>query len=475
MTMPSDHRKIAVIGGGVSGLAAAYYIKKEAEGQGRQVQVDLFEREDRPGGKFEAHRENGYLVEGGPNGFLDSKPWTLDLVRELGMENRLLPSDQAAARRLIYSRGRLHELKASVLSFFLNGPLSVRGRLRIIGELWAAATPRGKDTTLAEFARRRMGKEALERLLDPMVSGIFAGDPYRMSLRASFPRIAELEDNYGGLTKAMFKISSEKKKAKKRGEDVGVSSGPSGPGGVLTTFKTGVNELTDRLALEQGDRFHTDEEVQTLRKSDGRWKVTSIGGDYTADAVVLATPSDVSADILSDAAPDTAAILAQIPYSPMAVIGLGFDLHDLNPPPHGFGYLIPSIENIKLLGALWDSSIFPESRSDKDHFLIRAMVGGARDHETPFLPDGELLDLVRKNLLQTMGLTAIPTFQTIFRWKKAIPLYTVGHLERLEEAEKKLPNGIVLTGNAYRGVGINDCVRDAEAAAKMALGTLDRR
>ena len=472
--MPSDLKKIAVIGGGVSGLATAYFIRKEANAQGRKVQVDLFEREDRPGGKFEARKESGYLVEGGPNGFLDSKPWTLDLVRELGMEDRLLPSDQAAARRFIYSNGRLHELKASILSFFLNGPLSVRGRLRIIGELWAPTTPKGEDTALSEFAIRRMGKEALEKLLDPMVSGIFAGDPYRMSLRASFPRIAELEDNYGGLTKAMLKISSEKKKAKKRGEDVGVSSGPSGPGGVLTTFKTGINELTDRLALELGDRFHSEEEVGTLREDKGLWKITSRGGDYSADAVVLATPSDVSAGILSETAPDTAAILDQIPYSPMAVIGLGYDLADLTPPPHGFGYLIPSVEKVKLLGALWDTSIFPGFRADKDHFLIRAMVGGARDHETPFLPDIDLLDLIRKNLSLTMGLTATPTYQTVFRWKKAIPLYTVGHLERLEEAEGKLPAGIVLTGNAYRGVGINDCVRDAESAAKKTIKGLDR-
>ena len=471
--MSSDLKKIAVIGGGVSGLAAAYFIRKEAKEQGRQVQVDLFERESRPGGKFEARKEHGYLVEGGPNGFLDSKPWTLDLVRELGMEDRLLPSDQAAARRFIYSNGRLHELKASILSFFLNGPLSVRGRMRIIGELWAPPTPKGEDTALSEFAIRRMGKEALEKLLDPMVSGIFAGDPYRMSLRASFPRIAELEDNYGGLTKAMLKISSEKKKAKKRGEDVGTSSGPSGPGGVLTTFKTGISELTDRLGFELGDRFHSDEKVGVLRKEKGLWKVTSGGGDYVADAVVLATPSDVSAGILSDTAPDTAAILNQIPYSPMAVIGLGYDLADLTPPPNGFGYLIPSVEKVKLLGALWDTSIFPGLRADKDHFLIRAMVGGARDHETPFLPDTDLLNLIRENLSLTMGLTATPTYQTVFRWKKAIPLYTVGHLERLEKAEAKLPDGIILTGNAYRGVGINDCVRDAESAAKNAIRTLN--
>jgi len=473
--MSSDHKKIAIVGGGVSGLAAAYFLKKEAEKKGRRIQVDLFEKEDRPGGKFEARKKEGYLVEGGPNGFLDSKPWTMDLVRKLGMEDRILPSDQAAARRFIYSRGRLHELKPSLLSFFLHGPLSVRGRLRILAEYWAPATSRGEDTSLAEFGERRLGREALERLLDPMVSGIFAGDPSRMSLRASFPRIAELEDNFGGLTKAMLRIRSDKMKAKKRGEDVGVSSGPTGPGGVLTTFKNGVSELTDRLAFDLGDRFHPEENALTLNKSKGRWKVVTSQGDYIADSVIMATPSDITAGILSQTAPETADLLSRIPYSPMAVIGLGYNLADLNPPPHGFGYLIPSEEKIRLLGALWDSSIFPGFRSDGDRFLIRAMVGGAQDQETPGLPDGELLDLIQKNLSRTMGLSTAPVFTTVFRWERAIPLYTVGHLERLERAENALPDRVILTGNAYRGVGINDCVREAEAAARKALDSLDHR
>jgi oxygen-dependent protoporphyrinogen oxidase len=388
------------------------------------------------------------------------------------MQDRLLPSDQAAARRFIYSRGRLHELKASVLSFFMGGPLSVAGRFRIIGELWAPSTPQGKDTTLAEFAKRRMGKEALERLLDPMVSGIFAGDPAQMSLRASFPRIAELEEKYGGLTKAMFSLASERKKAKRRGEDIAVSSGPSGPGGVLTTFKRGVTELTDRLAEELGDRFHADESVSTIQANKDGWKVLSRGGEYVADAVVLATPSDISSAIVCDTAPESAAILDQIPYSPMAVIGLGYGLSDLDTPPDGFGYLIPSVEHRKLLGALWDSSIFPGYRSSENQFLIRAMVGGARDHETPFLPDAQLLNLVREDLAQTMGLTATPTFVTVIRWEKAIPLYTPGHLDRVEEAEARLPGRIILTGNAYRGIGINDCVREAEYTAEKVFNSL---
>jgi oxygen-dependent protoporphyrinogen oxidase len=465
----SDTRKIIVIGGGISGLASAHFVKRIAVNQGRSVQVDLFEREVRAGGKFDARHDGGYIVEAGPNGFLDSKPWTLDLVRQLGMGGELLPSDQSAARRYIYSRGRLHELKASPLSFFLGGPLSIPGRLRIMAEPLATTTPRGKDTSLAEFARRRLGKEALERLLDPMVSGIFAGDPYRMSLRAAFPRISELEEQYGGLTKAMINIAAQRRKAKKRGEEQGISSGPSGPGGVLTSFREGVSQLTDRLAANMGERIHTDTQVNRVGVANSRLKVLTDGGEFEADGIIVATPADSAASILQDAAPQSSAILSQIPYSPMAVVGVGYDLDDLREPPNGFGYLIPRVENRKILGALWTSSIFPGNRSPDGKFLIRVMVGGARNHDTPFLPDQELLETVKAELAVTMGLAAEPSFFTVIRWKEAIPLYTVGHLDRLAEAESGLPPGVVLTGNAYRGVGINDCVREAEMAAEKVL------
>lgn len=469
MSTSSDTRRIAVIGGGISGLATAHFIKKIARNQGRPVQVDLFERETRAGGKFDAHLDSGYIVEAGPNGFLDSKPWTLDLVRELGMEKELLPSDQSAARRFIYSRGRLHELKASPLSFFLSGPLSIPGRLRIMGEPLASVTPRNKDTSLAEFAQRRLGREALQRLLDPMVSGIFAGDPYRMSLRASFPRIAQLEEQYGGLTKAMLSIAAERRRAKKSGEEKGISSGPSGPGGVLTSFRKGISQLTDRLALDMGKHIHLGAQVNQLSMVDGGLKVLTDGGKFEADGIIVATPADRAAGILQDSAPQSSAILSQIPYSPMAIVGVGYDLDDLREPPSGFGYLIPKVENRKILGALWTSSIFPGHRSPDGRFLIRVMVGGARDHETPFLPDEELLATVKAELAATMSLTAEPSFVTVIRWKEAIPLYTVGHLDRLAEAESTLPHGVVLAGNAYRGIGINDCIREAEISAEKVL------
>ncbi len=472
MALKNDTRKVVVIGGGISGLATAYFLVRKSRASGRDVEVELLERENRVGGKFLARRESGFLVEGGPNGFLDSKPWTLDLARDIGLEDRLLPSDQAAARRFIFSRGKLHEMKASPLSFFRSNLLSLPGRVRILGELLAPVTQSGQDTSLAEFGRRRLGGEVVDRMLDPMVSGIFAGDPERMSLRASFPRIAELEEQYGGLIRAMFRIAAEKRRAKRSGGEVGVSSGPSGPGGVLTSFKGGVSELTDRIADELGDRVRRGCAARHLKKHNRGYAVQTDGGTVQADSVVLATPADTAAAILRQAAPGSAEMLSRIPYSPMAVVGLGYALDRLKEPPEGFGYLIPGIEGRRILGALWTSSIFPGYRSDEGHFLIRVMVGGAKDHHTPFLDDDALLAVVREEIAATMGLTIDPEFHTIFRWDRAIPLYTVGHLDRLTEAESMLPPGIVLTGNAYRGVGINDCVRESKAAAEKALDAL---
>jgi len=471
MSVPADTRKIAVIGGGISGLAAAHFVRAIASSRDRQVQVDLYESQARPGGKFDARLKDGYLVEAGPNGFLDSKPWTLDLVRQLGMQEQLLPSDQASARRFIFSRGRLHELKAPP-AFLLSSLLSWRARIGMGRELFAPKTPPGTDTTLAEFGTRRLGGEVVEKLLDPMVSGIFAGDPHQMSLRASFPRIAELEERYGGLLKAWKSLSRERRAAKRRGEEVGISSGPSGPGGVLTSFKKGVSQLTDRLASDLGEHLHTSRPIRRMEAFGPGLRFFSGEDMFEADGVILAVPSHSAAVILSPAAPASSALLARIPYSPMAVVGVGYDLKDLSDPPDGFGFLIPRVEKRKILGALWTSSIFPGHRSPEGKFLIRVMIGGARDHETPFLPDEALLATVREELAATMGLTAEPAFSTIIRWKEAIPLYTVGHLDRLTEAERALPPHVVLAGNAYRGVGINDCVREAEVAARKVLDGL---
>ena len=207
--------RIVVIGGGISGLAAAFTIKESAADRGIEIDLTLLEGEDRLGGKIWSIHDQGFLCEWGPNGFLDNKPATLDLCKRVGVSDRLLKSRDEARKRYIYSAGKLHQLPESPPAFFMSDLLSLRGRLRIIGELWAQKAPKDQDETLADFARRRLGQEALDKLIGPMVSGIFAGDPEQMSLKSCFPRIAELEANYGSLIKAMIKIQKSKAKEKK--------------------------------------------------------------------------------------------------------------------------------------------------------------------------------------------------------------------------------------------------------------------
>ncbi len=458
--------RVVIIGGGISGLATAYFILNKAMEAEKEIDLYLLEKDSRPGGKFIARREQGYTVEGGPNGFLDSKPWTMDLVRSLGLENALLPSSESARKRFIFSRGNLVRLPESIPSFIKSPLISVPGKARFLGELTARPTSPGTDTTVAEFGRRRLGQEAVDRLLDPMVSGIFAGDPYKMSLRASFPRIADLEEQYGGLFKALVSLALEKKRAKRRGDAVVSSSGPAGPGGVLTSFNGSISDLTDRLAAELGKRMRISSAASSITFDNGSYKITASDQIYHADAVVLAVPAYAAAGLLADISPRASELIGQIPYSPMAIIGLGYPEHKLGSAPDGFGYLIPGVEERRILGALWTSSIFPGHRAPEGKVLLRVMVGGARNRETPGLPDDELMDTVVSELHQTMGISVEPEFSTIFRWERAIPLYTLNHLGRLAEAESDLPEGIFLSGNAYRGVGINDCVRESEKTAQ---------
>ena len=482
--------KIVVAGGGISGLAAAYHISRLAKEKMSGTEVVLLEKEDRPGGKIRSEHADGFLFEWGPNGFLDSKPDTLALAREIGFEDRLLPSSDAARKRFIYARSRLYKLPESPPAFFTSGLLSIPGRLRIIKELWAPRTPPGLDTTLAEFARRRLGSEALDKLLDPMVSGVFAGDPSVMSLESSFPRIAELERDHGSLIRAMIGLQREKKRRARlegaAGKGAEKSSGPAGPGGVLTSFKGGAGELVRKLVEEMSGRVRLGSEVIRLERVDaGPDRPPRYGIDYAdasgalerieADAVLLAIPAYDSASLLRPLDPDASALLDEIPYSAVTVAGLGFDRRDVAHPLDGFGFLAPHSEGRRILGALWTSSIFP-GRAPDGKVLLRVMVGGARNPERAMMEDEELVRVVREELGEILGIRAEPAFVRIARWEKAIPQYPVGHGRRLEaiaERLKTLP-GIFLGGNAYRGIGMNDCTREALAVAKEVWGYVDQ-
>ena len=313
---------------------------------------------------------------------------------------------------------------------------------------------------MAEFATRRLGPQAYQRLVDPFVSGIFAGDPTRISLKAALPRLAELEAEYGSLITASRKLKKQRSK-----DDHG---GAAGPGGRLTSFPGGVSQLIDALGAALGDRVRLGTAVSALTRTANGWTV--VAGDLTLadlDAVVLAVPAYAASQLLSGVDSDFKAPLADIPYAPVAVVALGYPRAAVEASLDGFGFLIPSSEERPVLGCLWTSSIFPGHRSPADHVLLRSMVGGARMPELAMKSDDELTTLVREQLQQIMGLDAAPTFVNIARHKAAIPQYETGHLDRLAAVNAALERypGLHVTGNAFRGVGINDCTREAEALA----------
>lgn len=440
-------KKIVIIGGGISGLTTAYLLVSKQPG----LEVTVFEADSRPGGKIWSEKVDGFLCEKGPNGFLDNKPKTLELCKSLGIEP--VRSNENSKRRYIFSDNKLKALPESPASFIKSDLLSWPGKLRLLYELKAPKGP--PDESVADFITRRLGREALEKLIDPMCSGIYAGDPYKMSIKNCFPRIKELEQEYGSLIKALIKIRKQRKKD--QGDKVSAA-----PGGTLTSFYNGAQTITDALSERLGEVLKLGVAVHGISKNNGSFKVYTSEDTVDADVVIFASPAYASAEMLKDFDEELSGALSEIPYPHVSVVCFGYAkekvLHSLN----GFGFLIPHKEDRNILGTLWDSSVFP-NRASEGHVLLRSMVGGAQSPEIAMLDNSRLIGTVFDELKPILGLKTDPDMVRIYRWDRAIPQYTLGHNRILNMIDNRLKNypGIYLTGNAYRGIGINDCVVNA--------------
>ncbi len=447
--------RIAIIGGGISGLSLAWFLlEKDPE-----ADITVFESGHRPGGKIWTDRAEGFLCEWGVNGFLDNRPKTLDLSRQLSLEP--MRSNDASRKRFIYSGGALHRLPESPPAFVMSGLLSMPGKIRVMAEPFIAGNAK-EEETLAEFARRRLGREAYEKLIDPMASGIFAGNPETLSLRACFPKVYDLEKKYGGLIRGMLKLGRERKRQGST-EKVG-----AGPGGLLTSYFDGMGELINRLKTVLGDRLRLGyKAVEIERKSGGYTVHFADSFSFDAETVIVASPAYAASDMLKDIDRKLSGILAEIPYPSVSVACLGYRKEKISADLNAFGYLIPSGEKRKILGTLYDSSIFA-NRAPEGYALLRIMVGGARASDLAMQQESALLQMIRKELADIIGLGAEPDFVRIYRHEMAIPQYTVGHTERLRnmgEILRKQKN-LYLTGNAYFGVSVNDCIENSAGLAE---------
>ncbi len=436
--------KIAIIGGGISGLTTAFYIKKYRP----EAEITLFEKESSLGGKMMTKNIDGFLFEEGSNGFLSNKPDTLELVKESGAEDLLMRSSDNARVRFIY-KDALHQLPESPLAFLKTPLLSTLGKLRVAGEIFVPAKKDDYDETLQSFGYRRVGKEMTDAFLDPMVAGIFASSPDKISVNSAFPAVVKLEKEYGGLFKGMLK---KKKK-------------DAGPGGVLMSFKGGVSSFIDLLTNSLKIEIKTDVSIENLSKINQKYLLHVEGKTEEFDTVVLSTPAYESKEIVKQIDPQLSEMLDDIEYSPISVVGLGYN--ELSHKLQGFGLLTTSSAKKDVLGVLWDSSIFTD-RAPKNKKALRVMIGGQRSPSLALKSEKELKEIAIKGAKETMGIDELPDVSYVKKWERGIPNYRVGHLEKMDKLFKRLGEhkGLYLSSNAYFGVGLNDCVGNSKKVAK---------
>ncbi len=441
--------KIAIVGAGISGLSAAFYLKQQLP----DCSLTVFDSASRPGGTMQTVNVGGFLFEGGGNGFLTNKPDSLQLARDSGAEHLLLPSSDLARKRYIFHNG-MHRMPESPPLFLKSGLLTLRQKLRVAGEFFVPKKEGETEETLQEFGYRRVGKGFTDVFLDAMVAGIYATTPDRVSVQAAFPMVVALEREYGGLFRGM--LAKRKKGA--------------GPGGVLTSFRGGVGSFISHLAEIIEAEWRLGFPVTRVQEDSNGFRITANGNSESFDRVIVSAPAFAAADMLSTMDPGLGEKLGAIDYSPVAVVGLGYE--SLDHPLDGFGLLTTSAAGLPILGVLWDSSIFPDRAPDGAK-SVRVMIGGQRNPELVALDDKQLLKIAREGLLKTMGVDAKPDAIFVRRWERGIPSYAPGHLDRVADIFERLDAhpGLHLCANAYGGIAMNDCVRNGRELALRIAGS----
>jgi len=455
-------KRVAIIGGGISGLAAAFALE-ERHRAGESLTYVVYEASPRFGGVLVTEQVDGCLVEAGPDSFLTEKPWAAGLCRRIGLEDQLIGSNDDDRKTYILVKGKLTPLPDGLMFMVptqlapaLLSPLfSSATKFRMVREWRFSPRQSNGDESIASLVERHYGAEMVDRLADPLLSGVYGGAAAELSVRAVLPRFAEMEAKHGSLARGILA-------ARKNLEQSEAGLRP-----IFTSLKNGMQQLPESiLAKLAPDALHPSSVVQALQRQDGGWIVSAGYASDHFNAVIVATSAPVAASLLEMASPDLSAELRTISYSSSVTVALGFGKEVRSSLPPGFGFLVPRSEGKRMLATTFVHNKFPH-RAPEDRALLRCFLGGSRDEQALQLPDEEILGIVREELRQILGLTAEPLFARVYRWKGAMAQYTVGHLERIERIEKlrkQLP-GLALAGNGYRGIGVADCVRSGEQAA----------
>ena len=464
-------RRVIVVGGGVAGLAAAHRFVELAREQQHDLSITLLEARDRLGGSVVTVRRNGFLIEGGPDSFITQKPWAIALCKRIGIADQVIGTNPDCRRVYVVHKGRLYPIPEGFLllaptriwPFLTRGLFTWSGKIRMAMDVVLPARKRapGQDESLADFVLRRFGREALERIAQPLVGGIYTADPQTLSLRATMPRFLELEDRYRSVILGMRRMRQEMEGP--------VRGGSGARYGMFVSFRDGMATLTDRLAsLLPTGGVRTNAAVLRIERAGRRWHVLIEDGTVeTADAVVLTCPAYTSEMILSGLDRTLAAELSAIDYASSATMTLGFHRRQIRHDLDGFGFVVPLAERRSMIAGTFGSIKFP-GRAPPDRVLMRAFLGGAVQPEIYEMDDGRLTEAVLRDLRDLVGATGEPLWTDIYRWPRSMPQYPVGHLDRVARIERLLAAhpGLALAGNAFGGVGIPDCVHSGEAAAE---------
>lgn len=463
--------RIAVVGAGLTGLAAAHRLLELSQQKSRPVTVQVFEAADRVGGLIGTRSIAGYTAELGADSFITNKPWALNLCRRLGLESRLIPTDATYRKSLVLHEGQpvpvpegFQLLTPNQLWPILSSPIFTwRGKLQMALEVLSRKRKVQPDESLASFVRRHFGSEALERLIQPLVGGIYTSDPEKLSLAATLPRFLDMERDYGSLIRAMWATSGKQKETE---------AAQGARYGLFMTLAGGMGELFETLRnrVEQGATLELGTRVEQLARDPDTGELalrTSWGSaPLVYDRVLLCLPAYAIAELVPWA-PALAQPLAEIPYASSMIVVSGYPLRQIKHPLDAFGLVIPTIAKRKILAVSFTSRKFPD-RAPAGCVQIRTFVGGAMQPELCALPDADISRIVRHELQELLGVSGGPDFEVIARYPRSMPQYHVGHLDRvarIRAATADIP-GLELAGNAYEGVGIPDSVRSAEAAAE---------
>ncbi|NKB24996.1 MAG: protoporphyrinogen oxidase [Kiritimatiellae bacterium] len=442
---------ITIIGGGITGLATAFYLQKKSQETGCPIDYTLLESTPRLGGKIITHTIDDFVIEGGPDSFITQKPWGLQLCHDLGIENQLIPCNQANQQVYVLQQGKLISLPNGFrltiptqwMPFLKTNLISSIGKMRVWMERFIPRTKFDQDESLAHFIRRRFGKETLDKIAGPMMAGIYSADPETLSMKSTFPKFLELEKQYGSLLR-------------------GIKHYKQPPHPLFMSLKGGMENLIHSLKEKLHGSIKTACQVTGIIQKDHVYEILTESESFRTQAVVMAIPAYASAHLLADLHPTAFENLQKISYTSTATITFGYlDETKTSHTLKGFGFIVPRTDPSPLLACTWTSSKF-NHRAPLNRLLFRVFVGDKNRQKLTHMSDEELYNITHTEILAILGLSNKPILHHIDRWENAHPQYTVGHLSRMNELQKSLTSfpGLYLAGSGYKGIGIPDCIHE---------------